>query len=246
MPDYGRLAQERLPHTTPTVSPLYPPPPWALPGARILKLVFETDKEATLNWLPPTLSRSTPPYAVVIVAHYPESPIGPFSLATQHIGCRARLFIRAFTFQAITDSEPALTALREVWGFPCKLGRVRLSVRPSGASARVSRGGSVLAQVRLRRPEAVDPDLIRFDPLLNVRITPGIEEGKAHALLEMVQIDPEYKVGEALRGEGTLRYPAPTEGEPWHLLPVLNVIATTYTVADTQLPLARFVMPYGA
>ncbi len=59
MPDYGRLTQERLPHALPLVSPLYPPPPWPLPGARILKLAFETDQDTVLNWLPPTLSRSS-------------------------------------------------------------------------------------------------------------------------------------------------------------------------------------------
>src|SRR3990170_1608975 len=108
MPDYGRLTQDELPHTLPAVSPLYPPPPWPLPGARILKLVFETDKETVLRWLPPALSRSSPPYAIITVAHYPESPVGPFSLATQYIGCRARIFIRALALQAIVDNARAL------------------------------------------------------------------------------------------------------------------------------------------
>ena len=244
MPDYGRLAQERLPHALPLVSPLYPAPPWPLPGARILKLVFETDQETVLNWLPPALSRSSPAYAVITAAHYPESPVGPFSMAAQYIGCRARLFIRAFTLQAIVDSEPALAALREVWGFPCKLGRVRLTVRPHGVSAWVSRHGAVLARIGLARPQSIDPGLIRLDPMLNVRLTPAIEEGKRHALLEMVQIDPDYQIGESLRGQGRVRYPASNEGDPWHLLPVLNMISATYCVADTELPLARFVMPY--
>ena len=244
MPDHGRLSQQLLSHTSPAISPLYPPPPWPLPGARILKLAFETDKHPVLNWLPPALSRSSPPYAIITVAHYPESPIGPFSLAAQYIGCRARMFIRAFTLQAIVDSEPALAALREVWGFPCKLGRVSLTARPNGVSARVSRGGAVLAQLRLSRAEAIDPSAIRFDPVLNVRLTPPIEEGKRHALLEMVQIDPDYEILESLRGQGWLRYPSASVGDPWHLLPVLNIISATYSVTDTGMPLARFVMPY--
>src|SRR3990172_10948411 len=97
MPDYGRLTLDQVPPAPPAVSPLYPPPPWPLPGARILKLVFETDKEVVLRWLPPALSRSSPPYAIITVAHYPESPVGPFSLATQYIGWRARLFLFGFS-----------------------------------------------------------------------------------------------------------------------------------------------------
>jgi len=209
-----------------------------------LKLAFETDQETVLNWLPPTLSRSSPAYALITVSHYPESPVGPFSLAAQYIGCRARLFIRAFTFQAIVDSEAALAGLREAWGFPCKLGRVRLAVRPRGVSASISRQGAVLAEARLTRAQSIDPGLIRFDPVLNLRLAPAIEEGKPHSLLEMVQIDPDYQITESLRGRGSLRYPSPNEGDPWHLLPVLNMIAATYCVADTELPLARFVMTY--
>ncbi|HEU4758674.1 MAG TPA: acetoacetate decarboxylase family protein [Dehalococcoidia bacterium] len=244
MPDYGRLGKDTLPHTTPITSPLYPPPPWRLPGARILKLLFETDKDAVLSWLPPTLSRSSPPYGVIIVAHYPESPVGPFSLAAQYVGCRARLFIRAFALQAVVDNERALTALREVWGLPCRLGRVRLAAGPRGVSARVAAGGAIVAELSLRRPESVNPALIRFDPVLSVRMLPNARADGGHALLEMLQIDPDYEIKEAFRGRGSLRYPAASEGAPWHLFPPLNVVATTYCVADTELPLARFVLPY--
>lgn len=244
MPDYGRLTQDRLPHALPLASPLYPPPPWPLPAARILKLTFEVDKDVALNWLPPGLSRSSPAYAIVTVAHYPQSPVGPFSLAAQYIGCRARIFIRAFTLQAITDSEAALAALREVWGFPAKLGRVRLTAGASGASARVSRGGLALAALRLRGLQPIDPASVRFDPMLNVRIQPAIEEGKRHSALEMVQVDPSYVLKEAFRGRGELRYPSASEGDLWQLLAPLNMISATYTVADTELPFARFVMSY--
>ena len=244
MPDYGRLTQERLPHALPLASPLYPPPPWPLPDARILKLTFEVDKDVALNWLPPSLSRSSPAYAIITVAHYPQSPVGAFSLAVQHIGCRARIFIRAFALQAITDNEAALAALREVWGFPAKLGRARLTATAGGASARVSRGGRPLAELRLRRLQPIDPASVRFDPVLNVRIHPAIEEGKRHSALEMVQVDPTYVLKEAARGRGELRYPSANKGDPWHLLQPLNMISATYTVADTELPFARFVMPY--
>jgi len=90
----------------------------------------------------------------------------------------------------------------------------------------------------------MDAGLTRFDPIISVRLTPAIEEGKRHALVEMVQIDPDYEVRDAYRGTGEVAYPSASEGEPWHLLPSLNVISATYAVCDTDLPLARFVMPY--
>jgi len=244
MPDLGRLTRDRLPHALPATAPLYPPPPWPLPGARTLKLVFETDAETALNWLPPSLGRTSPAYGIITATHYPESPIGPFSLAAQYIGCRARMFIRAFALQAVADSERAVAALRELWGFPATLGSVRLRAGPRSARASVAAGGQPLADLRLSGGEPCDPALIRFDPVLNLRLIGSIQPGKRHALLEVVQIDPDYTIAAAVRGRPYVAYPAAPEANPWQLLQPLSMISAAYCVGDTELPLARFVMPY--
>ncbi len=244
MPDLGRLKRHRLPHALPITAPLYPPPPWPLPRARILKLIFETDAQAALDWLPPSLGRTSPAYAIITVAHYPESPIGPFSLAAQYVGCRARLFSRAYTLHAVTDNVRALVALREMWGFPARLGRIRLSAGPRAASARVTVEGRTLADLRLSHAQTCDPGLIRFDPLLNLRLVHNLQQGKRYSLLEVVQIDPDYRITEAVRGRASLTYPEPSDDAPWRLLQPLSMISATYSVGDTELPLARFVMPY--
>lgn len=244
MPDLGRLTRDRLPHTLPATAPLYPPPPWPLPGARTLKVVFETDTEATLNWLPPSLGRTSPAYGIITATHYPESPVGPFSLAVQYIGCRARMFSRAFALHAVADSAPAVAALRELWGFPAALGSVRLRAGPRSARATIAVGGHVLADLALSSGGPCDPSLVRFDPVLNVRLLSSIQPGKRHSLLEMVQLDPEYTIAKAIRGQPRLAYPSAAEGNPWHLLRPLNMISAAFAVMDTELPLARFVMPF--
>jgi acetoacetate decarboxylase len=215
-----------------------------LPGARTLKIVFETDSQAALNWLPPSLGRTSPAYGIITATRYPESPIGPFSLAVQYIGCRARTFIRAFALHAVADSTPAVAALRELWGFPATLGGVRLRAGQRSARALVSAGGEPLADIRLSGGESCDPALIRFDPVLNVRLIGSIHPGKRHALLEMIQIDPDSTIADAMRGRPHLDYPSAAQGNSWRLLPPLNMISAAYAVMDTELPLARFVMPY--
>jgi len=244
MPDLGRLTRDRLPHALPATTPLYPPPPWPLPGARTLKVVFETDSEAALDWLPPGLARTSPAYGIITATHYPESPIGPFSLAVQYIGCRARMFVRAYALHAVADSAPAVAALREVWGFPATLGAVRFSAGPRSASARIAAGGQTLAHLRLSAGQPCDPSLIRFDPVLNVRLIGSVQPGKRHSLLELVQLDPDYTITDAVRGRPHLDYPSTGEENRWRLLPPLSMISAAYAVVDTELPLARFVMPY--
>jgi hypothetical protein len=237
VPEYGRLGQDVLAHTSPALAPLYPPPPWPLKNASVLKIAYETDAAPVLQWLPPRLSRSAPPYAIVTVARFPQSPVGPFSLAAQYIGCRAGMFVRAFTIQAVTDNTTALAALREAWGYPCTLGTVEMTA--DGLSATVKNAnGDLLAEASIADAKPIDPEAIRFDPVLNVRAVPSLEEGRTHDLLQLLQIDPEHEIGESLRGLGSLKL------EGWNVLPVRNIISSVTCTLNTELPLARFVMPY--
>lgn len=244
MPVYGRLAEDRLPHASPIPSPLYPAPPWPLTNARLLKIVFETSEDAVLDWIPPKLTRSTPPYATIIVSSYPDSPVGPFNVATQYAGCRAGFFIRAFALESIVDNFAAAAALREVWGLPCKLGEVAVERSDAAVSARISRDGEHLATVSLADGHPIDSSSARFDPVLTVRATPSIEEGKRHDLLQLVQIDPDYEIAECLRGTGTVDYGPHSDADPWDAVPMLNMIAATDCLVNTEMPLARYVMPY--
>jgi hypothetical protein len=204
---------------------------------RVLKVLYETDAAPVIQWLPPKLSRSAPPYASITVARYPESPVGPFSLAAQYIGCRAGMFVRAFTLQAVTDNPTALAALREVWGYPCTLGTIQVS--DDGLSATLkNESGALLAEASITDAKPIDPEAMRFDPVLNVRAVPSLEEGRTHDLLQLLQIDPEHEIGESLRGKGSLTL------DGWNVLPVRNVISAVTCTLNTELPLARFVMPY--
>jgi len=244
MPDYGRLTEERLPATSPSIAPLYPPAPWPLPGATVLKLLYETDAEPVLTWLPLKLSRSSPPYAVLTVAHYPQSPVGPFSLATQAIGCRAAFFIRAFTLQAVTDNPAALAALRELWGYPCKLGAIAIATGGDSASASIRVGTDTVAEVTLSGGTPIEGSSIRFDPVLNLRLAPSLDDGRRHDIVQMVQIDPDCEGRDAIRGQGGISFPSTSGPAPWHLLPARHIISSVFCTVDTELPLARFVMPY--
>jgi len=241
MPDHGALSEDRVAHTGPVPAPLYPAPPWFLPGARILKIMFETDKEPVLQWLPPKLTRSSPPYGTITVEDYPESPVGPFTVAHQFIGCRAGFFIRGFALQSVVSDPIALSALREVWGFPARLGDVSLATEGTVVRASVSAAGSLLCSLSLEDSEPIGADTARFDPSLTLRLVPSLQENMRHDLIQLMQIDPDVTIADAVRGRGAVEYPA---ASPWAVLPNRNIIAATACSMDTELPLARFVMPY--
>ncbi len=243
MPDPGQLTEDRVAHTGPIAAPLYPPPPWKLPGARVLKVMFETDKEPVLEWLPPKLTRSSPPYAIIEVAEYPDSPVGPFTVATQYIGCRASFFMRGFAVQSVVDNPLAMAALREVWGYPCRLGEINITEKKKKGVVRVdiSVDDETMAEVGLREIEPIENDIARFDPTLTLRLAPSVQENVRHDLIQIIQLDPEHVIQKAARGRGFVEYP---DGSDWALLPNRNIISATWCTIDTELPLARFVLPY--
>ena len=246
MPEFGRLSREQVPFTTPFVAPLYPPPPWPLPEAQILQVLFEIDREAALEWLAPGLAKPVPPYAQILVVRYPDSPVGPFGLASQLIVCRSQTRARGYALQAVVDGPPAaLAALREVWGFPARPGRVRLDVTEDAITGEVGDdGGRSVATVAMRELHPADPEHIHYDPVLAPRMSPPVQDGKPHAVLELTQVDPDYTIKRCLLGRGSVQYPQASEGSPWHLLQVRNMIATTYTVSDTSFPWARYMVEW--
>lgn len=245
MPDFGVLSTKNLPYTIPAVAPLYPPPPWRLENAQILQASFEIDKEVVVQWVPTTLNRSVPPYAHLVVAHYPSSPVGPFTVAHQLLVTRYLAMARAFCFQTVVDNADALPALREVWGFPAKLGRVTLERQPEVVTATVERpAGTVLARVRMAQVEAIAPSEIRYDAMLSLRLTPAIQEGKDASFVQLAQIDPTYNLKDCYRGHAEVTFPARSEADPWHLAESRYVICCTYAVSDTELPWARYLVEF--
>ena len=246
MPEFGRLTRDRVPFTTPFVAPLYPPPPWALPDAHILQVLFEIDRDVALEWLPPGLSKPVPPYAQILVVRYPESPVGPFAMASQLVVCRAQTRARGYALQAVVEGPPAaLAALREVWGFPARPGRVRLHVTDTLITGEVDDdAGRTVASVTISDLHPADPQHIHYDPVLTPRMTPPVQDGRPPAVLELTQVDPDYTIKDCRLGRGSVRYPEASEGCPWHLLQVRNLIATTFTVSDTAFPWARFIVEF--
>lgn len=246
MPEFGRLSREQVPYTTPFVAPLYPPPPWELPRAQILQALFEIDRDVALAWLTPGLAKPVPPYAQILISRYPESPVGPFALAQQLIVCRAFTRARGYALQAVVDGPAAaLAALREVWGVPARPGKITLEVTATQITGEVADDtGRTVAAVLVQDLHTADPQHIHYDPVLAPRLAPPVQDGKPPAVLELTQIDPDYTIRECLLGAGTVSYPNASEGYPWNLLQPRNMIAATYTVSDTSLPWARFIVEF--
>ncbi len=171
-------------------------PSWDLPDAQFLQINWEVEPAPALQLTPPSLHPSIPPYVSFFAGHYPESPVGAFSLVQARLVVRAGIRPRGLCLGAVCDSPEASAALREHWGYPTQLGEVAYAQRHDQVRFTASLDGRVVADLAVHTIDVINgSDLMTFDNLNMVRI-----DDRA----ALVQIDPEYTIHQADRGRPTV------------------------------------------
>jgi len=209
---------------------------WTLPRAEILQLAFEVD-EATRALLPPAMHPAIPSYATWLVTRYPESPVGPFSLAQLRLAGRAGAHPRGFVLAAVASTPEASRALAEGWGFPVAPGGVVLRRYHDRITATVTRDGDVILEAALVGPEPISGGDIQY---IHGIVLAHVDEADRSAPA-LVQVDPHYTFHKAERGRPSIEHFAPAAWNAEGLAP-RHPIAASFTTCDTDLPRIRFVM----
>lgn len=209
---------------------------WQLPGCELLQVSFEVDEEPALGLIPPALNPSIPPYAVVSVAHYPQSPVGPFHLAQIRLVARAGIRPRAYLLQAFSDSQEAAGPLSDHWGFRVDLADVELIHRHDRARGAVHLGAGSVFEIGLEQPTILSGDELNLIDGLHLTRRAG---GDGEEPL-IIQVDPEYVFHYAERGEPRVES---WDTEVWdpqgRLIPTYPIVAI-YARCDQDLPQIRF------
>jgi len=235
MPTFGTLELTAVVDRLATVRDL-DTEAWSLPGAEILQLAFEVPR-ATESLLPRAMHPAIPPYGTIWVTRYPESPVGPFTLAQLRLMARAGVHPRGLVLGAVASTADAATALRERWGLPVVPGRVTFTRRHDRITATAVRDGVTVLDCALIDPEPISGGDVQY--IHSVTLTRAPLDGETGPRL--IQVDSRYTFKKAERGRphvGVLVAPAWGAGP----LRLLNPIAATVTTCDTDLPRIRFVM----
>jgi Acetoacetate decarboxylase (ADC) len=235
MPTFGTLELTAVVDRLATVRDL-DTEAWSLPGAEILQLAFEVPR-ATESLLPRAMHPAIPPYGTIWVTRYPESPVGPFTLAQLRLMARAGVHPRGLVLGAVASTADAATALRERWGLPVVPGRVTFTRRHDRITATAVRDGVTVLDCALIDPEPISGGDVQY--IHSVTLARAPLDGETGPRL--IQVDSRYTFKKAERGRphvGVLVAPA------WGAGPLrpLNPIAATVTTCDTDLPRIRFVM----
>lgn len=209
---------------------------WTLKGAQILNVYYEIDTDPAQAMMPVTVRPVIPAYAMFNVTHYPESPVGPFTIADVRLGCRAGVRPRGFTLASYVDSEAAARELAHRWGFPTRVGKVYLRAFHDRVVGRVTTAaGKVALEVEMLDRDFISGSDIQY--VSSMHLCRNREDGK----LTVVQCDPEWIFSKAERGRPNL---VAFDSASWNGGDKVRPnwpISASYAVADVTLTKIRYV-----
>jgi Acetoacetate decarboxylase (ADC) len=243
VPEYGRIDKQRMPFIDPPDVSAFPPPPWKLPEAEVLQVMIEVDTEAALDYLPAQLTRPVPAYAKLIVARYPESPMGPFTEAVLMVACRHRARWLQCVVTAVVDRPQVATASAAIWSYPRQVGTITLERTGNHVRGTIGELLQPILEIELPNVYAVDPAMIRYD----ITVTWRAYNGKEPEVL-IVSAPPDPKEGWLAKGAKVI-YHEIAPSSPWSRLRNLNTISSTYALVNLEWPAPRaidFSAPVGA
>lgn len=223
----GSASLDRLGGRAPTM-PSLNPDPVTFEQVEVLQAGFEMAYASRETTLPAGLHPTTPPLMVVLAWRVADSPWGPFTMAQVRVSCRSGVRPRGFVAGCVADTAEAAAELAARWGFPARVGPVRLdrfydaAVLDAGPALKVS---------------GLDPD-----PLGGGDVQYAVTTTLAHTErgLRLVQVEPEYELRRVERIRPRVDHFDPGAWSPLPLAP-RHPVAATIGVGTLSIPRLRFV-----
>jgi hypothetical protein len=233
-PRLGTLDVAKWAQSVPTIEG-YRTEPWTLKGARVLELHMEIVDELADPLIPRAMHPSIPQYAILNVTHYPDSPVGRFSIAEVRIAGRTGVRPRGHVLRSIVDSEAARRELAARWGFPVTPGEVSIEQRHDRVVGKAVIEGALVLQVEQLDRDAIGGNDIQF--IASMHLARNEEDGK----LVLVQVDPEYVFSKCERGRPAVVHLDNHAFRADGHLRITNPISASFATCDVTLPKLRYV-----
>jgi acetoacetate decarboxylase len=137
--------------STPTFAPLYGAPPVEYRQSRLLSLLLRTTPEAIQALLPSPLVANPERLLLMNINLLDSDLFGAYNEVLLSVPCQFETTIGQYCLVLYVDSDAAIAAGREIWGFPKKQARITdtYTQTPERYTITVARGGTTLMSVEL-------------------------------------------------------------------------------------------------
>ncbi len=189
--------KRQIDYSMPRQNGLFPPPPYHYPHMRALIIVLTIAPGVKEKFLPPELKSIENGLDSIFISEYPDSTVGPYNENLVLLQCEYKGEPGSFVFNIYVDDDSALTAGREIWGYPKKMCNITLSpIKNKKVRGTLTRKGVTFLDIEadiLDNPPGMDPKgMIEGMPLYNVKLIPDIADNTKPALRQITVTNMKY------------------------------------------------------
>jgi len=224
----GTASIDALARRAPTIA-AWSPEALQLEQVTCVQVIAELRRDEPGSMLPPGLHPTDPPSLSIQAMTVGDSPWGPFSWVLARLSCRSGVRARGFATAAVASTATAADGLSRRAGFPCRVGRIALSVHYDGVDLTVD--DTLRVQGVDARPLGVDD--VQYTGTMNLAHTP---QG-----LRLVQVESQHHVSQVQRVRARIDRFVPGAWGDDRLDPYFVVSATVAQETSVVIPALRFV-----
>ncbi|MDD5169974.1 MAG: acetoacetate decarboxylase family protein, partial [Syntrophales bacterium] len=235
-PIHLSAAEEKV-FSTPVMAPLYGPPPSEYGDTWGMKIMFKTNPDVLKALVPEPLVPNPDGNMYVLVHHLFSKGFGNYNELLVVAPATFEGKRVDFCIYVLGDSEIDNTSGREIWGFPQKLGTIKIEEKNGVMAFTAERGGIVLIKgaVGLSEQGGVEEE---NPPLVNLKMIPSVRRNAPPDVKQLTSTKLEgYTINRMFKGGATLEFSG-SPVDPFHKIPIKDVLSGYYHELD-------FTMTYG-
>jgi acetoacetate decarboxylase len=162
--------------STPLLSPTYPPPPYHYIDARLFLAMFNPPEDTIQDLLPAPLRPSQMPLAALMFGEMPCKETGTFMESALLVQCifdnpeTKEEEVGVYFAYGNVDTDVALTAGREIWGYPRRLADISLDWKKDTIVGKVVRDGTTIYKATCKMED--EGAWIDSGPNINAKVIP--------------------------------------------------------------------------
>jgi acetoacetate decarboxylase len=221
----------------PVQAPLYPEPPYYYEGAHGVFFVYDTEKENIKKVLPEFFDVGDMPLVALAVLEYPKTTIGPYNEAYALVQAKCGDVSGWFNPFMWVNTDDALAAGREIWGFPKKIADIKVLKEEEQVKGVVERRGVKIIDTVVEPASPLEMPLegsvLTFKQMFKA-------DGSGEEVRRVVLTNVDFKPTEMMSGKGVIKF-GKSKDDPIHILKPKQLAASISLTMNLTLPYGKIV-----
>ena len=144
----------------------------------------------------------------------------------------------------MVDHDIQMANGREIWGYPKKLGQIKMEEKNGVLISTVERAGFMLVRAGMELSQLVKPEPPVTGPMFNLKLIPSVKKDAPPDVMQLTSKTTEnVKVHKVYTGKATLEF-GTSPVDPFHKIPITEVMGGRYTNFDSTLPYGEVIYDY--